>query len=94
MKRLIVAQLPHVFKCISYDTTKGLIAKAINVVATFMWNYTDLFLIIISIGLSSLFKQINDSLEENKNKVSKNQVNNHFVLTKKENQHLVQKVIS
>lgn len=72
MKRLIISQLPHVFVCMNYNTIKGLIAKGINVLATFMWNYTDLFLIIISIGLSSLFKQINDSLRLNKNKVSKN----------------------
>lgn len=70
VKRLIIAQLPHVFSCTNYNTTKGLIAKIINIIATFMWNYTDLFLMIISVGLSSLFNRINDSLMLNKNKVS------------------------
>lgn len=70
MKRFIVAQLPHVFVCTSYSRVKGIIAKIINILATFMWSYMDLFLMIISVGLSSLFKQINGSLVANKNKVS------------------------
>lgn len=70
IKRLIVAQLPHVFSYISYSPVKGMIAKIINILATFMWSYTDLFLMIISVGLSSLFRQINESLMLNKNKVS------------------------
>lgn len=69
MKRLIVAQLPHVFLCTNYNTFKALVAKSINILATFVWSYTDLFLMIISVGISSCFKQINDSLMLHKEKV-------------------------
>ncbi|XP_037048444.1 uncharacterized protein LOC119082852 [Bradysia coprophila] len=66
LKRLIVGQLPHVFACIKYDIFKGLCAKTVNLLATFMWSYTDLFVMILSVGLSSLFKRINESLIANK----------------------------
>ncbi|KAJ6635417.1 Gustatory receptor for sugar taste 64f, partial [Pseudolycoriella hygida] len=69
LKKVIVTQLPHVFVYYRYSVIKGLIAKAINILATFIWSYTDLFLMLISVGLSSLFKQINDSLIFHKNKV-------------------------
>lgn len=36
--------------------------KFLNIIATFAWSYTDLFVIIISIGLASKFKQINEDL--------------------------------
>lgn len=65
LKRLIVGQVPHIFAYIKYNTFTGLVAKVINVLATFMWSYTDLFVMILSVGLSSLFKQINESLISN-----------------------------
>lgn len=79
MKKLIVSQLPHVFVCTNYSAIKGLIAKAVSVLATFMWSYTDLFLMIVSVGLSSLFKQINANLNLNKHKVSNNEKRNSLI---------------
>lgn len=35
----------------------------INISATFVWNYTDIFIMIISIGLSTHFQLINKELE-------------------------------
>lgn len=35
----------------------------INVAATFVWNYSDIFIMIVSIGLSTHFKLINKEME-------------------------------
>lgn len=45
-----------------------MLAKFLNIIATFAWSYTDLFVILISIGLASKFKQINEDLMEVKDK--------------------------
>lgn len=46
----------------------GAFIKFLNVIATFVWSFTDLFVIIVSIGLSSKFHQINDDLVKVKGK--------------------------
>lgn len=38
----------------------------INVCATFVWTYMDVFIMMISIGISTLFKQLNNELEQTK----------------------------
>lgn len=47
-----------------YSGYLGGLAKAINIIATFVWSYTDLFVIVVSIGLVSKLKQINEDLFE------------------------------
>lgn len=41
----------------------ALFINFINISATFVWNYTDIFIMIVSIGLSTHFKLINKELE-------------------------------
>lgn len=49
----------------------AIVGKVTNVIATFCWNFMDLFVMIISIGLSSRFKQINKDLQRIKGQVNK-----------------------
>lgn len=46
----------------------GAWTKFLNIIATFAWSYTDLFVIVISIGLASKFEQINNDLRDIKGK--------------------------
>lgn len=63
LRDLMEVQLSELFAVTDYTPLKGLLAKILNVVATFAWTYMDLFVILISIGLSSRFKLINRDLE-------------------------------
>nr|CAD7429646.1 unnamed protein product [Timema monikensis] len=48
-----------IFTTVEYRSWIGGIVFIGSKLATFVWNYTDLFLILVSIGLSERFKQIN-----------------------------------
>ncbi|XP_037940356.1 gustatory receptor 5a for trehalose-like [Teleopsis dalmanni] len=52
----------HIFFIFSYSHWLAFFGKFINVLLTFSWNYMDVFVMVISIGLASKFKQINDNL--------------------------------
>ena len=52
----------QVFPLISYNPWKGLLVMYFYLLANFAWNYTDLFLSLISLSLSERFKQINTVL--------------------------------
>lgn len=41
----------------------------LSITATFVWNYLDIFITMMSMGLSTLFKQLNNELEQTKNEV-------------------------
>lgn len=49
---------------------QAILAKYICVTITFVWNYLDVFIVTISIGLSTLFQLFNEELEQAKGKVS------------------------
>lgn len=68
-QNVFVDQLPHIFYFTSYSPTKAILGKFVNVMATFMWTYMDLFIIIISVGLVFRFQQINNNLMKHKGKV-------------------------
>ncbi|XP_058448772.1 gustatory receptor for sugar taste 64e-like [Malaya genurostris] len=55
----------HFFK---YSKLRGFFVKLINVISTFVWSYVDLFVIVVSIGLSHCYKRINEFLMEHKRK--------------------------
>lgn len=42
----------------------------LSICATFVWNYLDIFITMISMGLSTLFKQLNSELEQAKDEVA------------------------
>ncbi|KAI8118769.1 Gustatory receptor for sugar taste 64f [Lucilia cuprina] len=58
----------HIFKIFPYSNWWGWYGKISNFISTFTWNYMDIFVMIISIGLASKFQQLNENLMQYKNK--------------------------
>uniref|UniRef100_A0A182WQV6 Gustatory receptor n=1 Tax=Anopheles minimus TaxID=112268 RepID=A0A182WQV6_9DIPT len=48
-----------VYYYFSYSTWRGFLTKFFNVICNFIWSYVDLFVIVISMGLSHSFRRIN-----------------------------------
>lgn len=69
IESLFKAQLSQLFAVTTFSPWKAFIGKYINIVATFFWSYTDLFVMMISLGLSSGFKHINAELRRINGKV-------------------------
>lgn len=59
----------QIFKVFSYSYWWGWYGKLTNFISTFIWNYMDVFVMIISIGLAAKFEQLNENLMQYKNKV-------------------------
>lgn len=80
-EELFRVQLSHLFIIFPYSIWIAIFGKAINVIATFCWNYMDLFIMMISAGLSTHFKQINEDLQRIKGKVKtkRNKNNSNYV---------------
>ncbi|KAL5291378.1 hypothetical protein ACFFRR_010650 [Megaselia abdita] len=57
------SQLFYVFE---YNSIIAWIGKLENTLLTFAWNFADVFLMIIGVGLSSKFQQVNDHLDRHK----------------------------
>lgn len=70
LKAYYVHNFPQVFSFVSYSHVLGVYVKFIHVTSTFVWSYTDLFIMMISCGLSAKFKQINELMLVDKGKVS------------------------
>lgn len=70
IKDFFMAQLSQLFYFTTYSPVKAFFGKIINVISTFLWTFTDLFIMLVSIGLATRFKQINDSLMRHKGLVS------------------------
>ncbi|XP_055326852.1 gustatory receptor for sugar taste 64f-like [Sitodiplosis mosellana] len=62
-KELLKTQLSQLFAFLPYSHLAAFLGKFTTLIATFTWNYMDLFVMMISVGLSSRFKQINEELE-------------------------------
>lgn len=69
-----VQHYPYIFIELPYSGPLGIFVKALNIAASVAWTYTDLFVIMVSIGLSTMFRQINDDLME----VKRRAVDNSF----------------
>lgn len=69
IENVLLVQLPHIFHFINYSTFNGIVAKTVSIISTFVWTFMDLFVMIISVGLASRFRQINHSLNEHKGMV-------------------------
>ncbi|EDV97686.1 gustatory receptor for sugar taste 64f [Drosophila grimshawi] len=52
----------EIFFVLDYSLPLALWGKLQNVYSTFIWNYMDIFVMIVSIGLASKFRQLNDNL--------------------------------
>ncbi|XP_046393638.1 gustatory receptor for sugar taste 64f-like, partial [Ischnura elegans] len=51
-----------VYEQTAYATWKGIAILGISIVATFIWNFTDVFIMVLSMALSTRFKQLNTKL--------------------------------
>ncbi|XP_060517071.1 gustatory receptor for sugar taste 64f-like [Cylas formicarius] len=58
---------PHYFTLLSYNHWAAAVVEFSNFLATFTWNFTDLFIILISISLREKFNQISDKIRQSKN---------------------------
>lgn len=75
IKAFLISNYPQVFLVFNYSGMLGFITKFFNVISTFLWSFSDLFVIIVSIGLSSKLHQINEDLLKVK---GKNGISSHF----------------
>jgi hypothetical protein len=53
---------PEIFNFFEYNIILAILAQYFQTVATFVWNYMNLFIILLSIGISHRFKQLNSVL--------------------------------
>ncbi|XP_055909607.1 gustatory receptor for sugar taste 64f-like [Eupeodes corollae] len=56
----------QIFYVFSYSVWLAWYGKILHVLMTFTWNYMDCFVMIVSIGLTNLFKQINENMMRHK----------------------------
>lgn len=71
MKAYYVKSFPQIFNYFPYSLAFSIYIKFIHVTSTFIWTFTDLFIMMISCGLSEKFKLINERMLEEKGKVKK-----------------------
>lgn len=62
-------ELNQLFVYFEYSPYLAFFGKMLNILSTFMWTFMDLFVMIISIGLSTQFKKINRHLMKHKGEV-------------------------
>ncbi|XP_049532444.1 gustatory receptor 5a for trehalose-like [Anopheles darlingi] len=53
-----------------YSALRGFLTKFFNVICNFIWSYIDLFVIVISMGLSHSFRRVNHFLIQHKREVT------------------------
>lgn len=73
----------QLFSLTKYELWKGLFGITVNVMAAFVWNYMNIFVMMISIGLSSRLKQLNDELQSVKGKVLHTKHITMYILNRK-----------
>lgn len=69
MAEILKIQFPNVFLDPHPSIWALICGKFVNINATFVWNYMDVFIIIMSLGLLSMFQQINEDLKRIRGKV-------------------------
>lgn len=67
---LFQTQIPMVFTLTELTWWKAILSKWFNIVVTFAWSFMDLFVMLVSVGLASQFKQINADLQLVKGRVN------------------------
>lgn len=60
---LISNHLGHFFNAFPYNHFYGVVLEYFNISTTMCWNFLDLFIIVISIGISTRYKQINNRIK-------------------------------
>lgn len=56
------SHMGFIFKTIDYNLFLALFSKWMNIISTFTWSFMDLFIIMVAIGLSNMFRRLNDFL--------------------------------
>lgn len=69
MSTIFFSQLYEIFRVTSYATWKGILGKFTNIVATVVWNYLNFFIVMVSFGVSSRFRQLNREMDRVKGEV-------------------------
>jgi gustatory receptor len=59
----VVEHLDHVFNLIPYHPLLGILTELGNFATTFYWNLPDIFIMLVSIGISYRFEQINKRID-------------------------------
>lgn len=52
----------QLFEVFEFSIWWALLGKLLNIIATFVWNFMDLFIMLISMGLTSMFERMNEDL--------------------------------
>lgn len=60
---------PEISHFFGYSTVLVITARFFNIIATFVWNFMDMLIIILSIGISNRFKQLNKILQQSSGKL-------------------------
>lgn len=68
----------EIFYVLDYSPTLAMWGKLQNFYSTFIWNYMDIFVMVISIGLASKFRQLNDNLLTFKGMVRERERESHL----------------
>lgn len=66
LKAHLMQAFPEMFSFIQYNVYIGFVAQVVTTILTFYWNFIDLFLIILSIGLRNNLKHVNDVILDSK----------------------------
>ncbi|XP_026278049.2 gustatory receptor for sugar taste 64f-like [Frankliniella occidentalis] len=64
-----MAKYRKTFTIISYSLWRGILLFALQVITTFIWNFADLFVILVSMGLAAHFRQLNAALSQARGKI-------------------------
>lgn len=68
LRLYFIYDLKELFSLTEYSIYSAVFAKFLDVISTFIWNFMDLFVMLVSTGLSSNFKQLNGFLFKLKGK--------------------------
>lgn len=60
----LIHQFPFIFEKISFNLPYGMFVEIYNLCLTLSWNYMELFVMMVSIGLFTRFNQINARIRE------------------------------
>lgn len=85
-----IYDLKELFSLTEYSIYSAIFAKFLDVVSTFIWNFMDLFVMLVSVGLSTNFKQLNGFLFKLKGK----QTNEEYWKTHRNNYRNLSKLCS
>lgn len=62
-ERFISKHFDFVFSVVEYSHFKGFLAEYFNISFTFYWSFVDIFIMVVSIGISFYFENINNKIE-------------------------------